>query len=84
MILTIEWDPQAREFLRKLPHHIALRIFQKIDVEVRANVEHFLETLVGREGYKIRVGDYRLFVDYDKGRRFLIIRSIRHRKKAYK
>ena len=84
MALTIEWDPQARDFLRKLPSEISRRIFRKIDTNVRANVEHFLETLVGISGYKIRVGDYRLFVDYDKGKGLLVIRSIRHRKNAYK
>jgi len=84
MTLTIEWDSQARDFLRKLSKVIASRIVRKIDRDVCANVEHYLETLVGREEYKIRVGDYRLFVDYDKSKQLLIIRSIRHRKNAYK
>jgi len=34
--------------------------------------------------YKIRIGDYRLFVDYYKDKDEMIIRSIRHRKNAYK
>ena len=33
---------------------------------------------------KIRVGDYRLFVDYYEIDNKLIIRSIKHRKNAYK
>ncbi len=80
----IEWDTQARDFLRKLPKEIAQRIFHKIDIEVKMNVEHYLETLVDRNGYKIRVGEYRLFVDYDRSKQLLVIRSIRHRKNAYK
>jgi len=79
----IEWDDYARDFLRKLPREIAKRIFKKVDKEIKNNVEHFLETLVDREGYKIRIGDYRLFVDYYKNKDLLIIRSIRHRKNAY-
>lgn len=81
---SIEWDPQAREFLRKLPKNIAQRIYDKVDQEIKANVEHFLETLVNIPCYKIRIGDYRLFVDYYKNNDLLVIRSIRHRKDAYK
>jgi len=83
-MVIIEWDTQARDFLRKLPKEIAQRIFHKIDTEVKINVEHYLETLVGRNGYKIRVGEYRLFVDYNHNKQILVIRSIRHRKNAYK
>lgn len=81
---SVEWDPKAREFLRKLPNDIAARIFKKVDGEVRINVERFLETLVGREGFKIRIGNFRLFVDYEKAKDHLTIRTIRHRKNAYK
>ena len=80
----IDWDPKAREFLRKLPKDIAKRIFNKVDKEVKENVERFLERLVNIEGYKIRIGDYRLFVDYEKEKNILFIRTIRHRKNAYK
>ncbi len=83
-MVSIDWDPKAREFLRKLPKEIAKRIFRKIDEEVKYNIGHYLETLIGREGFKIRVGDYRLFIDYDKSKDLLIIRTIRHRKNAYK
>ena len=81
---SVEWDPQARDFLRKLPKDLAKRIYSKVDLEVKENVEHFLETLVNIPGYKIRIGDYRLFVDYYKQNNLLVIRSIRHRRDAYK
>ncbi|MBI2140430.1 type II toxin-antitoxin system RelE/ParE family toxin [Candidatus Woesearchaeota archaeon] len=80
----IIWDPHAREFLRKLPTLISRRIFSKVDLEVRNNPQRYLETLVGREGYKIRVGDYRLFVDYSRQEDLLTIRTVKHRKDAYK
>ncbi len=78
------WDPGAREFLRKLPRNVANRIYNKVGNKVKDNVQRYLETLVGIEGYKIRVGDYRLFADYFKDRNLLVIRAIRHRKDAYK
>ena len=81
---SIDWDPQARDFLRKLSSDVAKRIFKKVDEEIRLNVERYLETLENIGGYKIRVGDYRLFVDYYKDRNLLVIRTIRHRRDAYK
>ena len=81
---SIEWDPKSNEFLEKLPKFIAQRIFKKVDNDVKNNVTRFLETLVNLDGYKIRVGDYRLFVDYYEDKDHLIIRTIRHRRDAYK
>lgn len=81
---SITWDPGAREFLRKLPKEIARRIYAKVDTVIANNVERFLETLANIDVYKIRVGDYRLFVDYNKNKNELIVRAIRHRKNAYK
>ena len=81
---TIDWDEKARDFLRKLPKEISKRIFRKVDTEIKNNVERYLETLVNLPGYKIRIGEYRLFVDYYKYEDLLIIRAIRHRSDAYK
>jgi len=83
-MVSIIWDPKARDFLRKLPKNISNRIFKKVDIEIKNNVERYLQTLVNIKGYKIRIGDYRLFADYYKKENQLIIRSIRHRKDAYK
>ena len=83
-MIVIEWDPQAREFLKKLPKEIAQRIYRKVDTEIKHNVERHLEFLVGMDEYKIRIGDYRLFVNYFNKEGILQIISIRHRKDAYK
>ena len=81
---NIDWDPKAREFLRKLPKDVAKRIFKKVDNEVRDNVKRYLEGLVNINASKIRIGDFRLFVDYYENEDRLVIRTIRHRKNAYK
>lgn len=80
----IIWDPNARKFLRKLPKEVSKRIYNKVDKEIKSNVERYLKTLANINAYKMRIGDYRLFVDYDKNKDILMIRSIRHRKNAYK
>lgn len=80
---SVEWDSDARDFLRKLPKGISHRIFEKIDKKIRYDVGHYLEPLVGIDAKKIRIGDYRLFVDYDPAKDHLVIRTIRHRRDAY-
>lgn len=80
----IDWDPKAREFLRKLSKDVAKRIFKKVDNEIRNNVKRYLEGLVNINASKIRIGDFRLFVDYYENEDRLVIRTIRHRKNAYK
>lgn len=79
-----QWDPKARDFLRKLPKDIAKRLFEKVDKDIRYNVKHYLESLVGMDVKKIRIGDYRLFVDFYEDKDILVIRAIRHRREAYK
>lgn len=81
---SVEWDPKVRDFLRKLPKDIAQRIFKKVDEEIRFNVKRHIEPLVKIDGGKIRVGDYRLLVDFYQDKDLLVIRSIRHRRDAYK
>ena len=81
---SIIWDPKARDFLKKLPKDVSNRIFKKIDTEINENVERYLKSLIDIEGHKIRIGNYRLFVDYYKNSNQLVIRSIKHRKDAYK
>ena len=80
----IIWDPNVRQFLKKLPKEIAKRIFKKVDLEISINAERYLKNLINFDANKIRIGDYRLFVDYYKKEDKLIIRSIKHRKNAYK
>ena len=80
---TILWEPRARIALRKLPRDVAKRILAKLE-RVQENVGRHLEGLAGVDFSKIRVGDYRLFVDYDRKDDVLVIRALRHRRHAYK
>jgi len=78
---SVSWDKDALKSLRKLDKFERVRIFKKINL-VLQNPNHYLEPLVNIDSYKLRIGDYRLFVDFFKEE--LIIRSIKHRKNAYK
>ena len=82
MIFEINWDPKAIKFLDKLPKDYALRIADKIK-NIRENPERYLETLVGYNFYKVRIGDYRLFINLDNNAKIIYVMSIRHRREAY-
>ena len=81
---NIVWKKPAINFLRKIDKGDSKRIVRKINEEVSKNVKRHLKFLVNKGFYKIRIGDYRLFVDYVKEEEKLIIDSIKHRKNAYK
>ncbi|MBI2140534.1 type II toxin-antitoxin system RelE/ParE family toxin [Candidatus Woesearchaeota archaeon] len=58
------------------------RILNKVD-ESEADPLRFAERLVDGEGYKLRVGDYRIFVSISFTPDKIKIMAIRHRRNAY-
>jgi len=83
MGIKIVWDDDASDFVRKLDGHIASRIIRKVK-DIRLNPERYVLSLVNMDVSKIRLGDYRIFVNYYRDKKELVIHSIKHRKKAYK
>lgn len=79
----VMWFKKALDFLRKLDNVESKRIVKKID-SIKEFPERYIFSLVQNENNKIRIGNYRLFVDYDAKQDKLSIYSIRHRKNAYK
>ena len=83
MVFEVVWDSAVLKILDKLPRQEAERIVKKIGL-VRENPLRYVERLVEMDGYKVRVGDYRVFVDLEHLQNKLIVRTIRHRRDAYK
>jgi len=79
----VEWTQNSLNFLDKLDKKDSERIVKKID-EIKENPIRFIKGLINKDFGKIRIGDYRLFVDFIIKEDRLIIRSIKHRKNAYK
>ncbi len=79
----IEWEQKAIDFLQGLDKVEAQRIVKKVK-QISVNVERHLRNLVNIDEKKIRVGDYRLFVEYFEEGDLLRIYTIKHRKNAYK
>ena len=82
MSLDIEWDQKAFKFLDKLQKDIAERILDKLEA-VKEDPFRYLEHYEG-EGYKLRIGDYRMLVDVDFGKEIIIIQVFDKRGRVYK
>ena len=83
--MKVIFFPRAEKELSKLDKFIQQRIIPKLDKIARSpNSYRYLSSLTDAEGYKIRVCDYRIFVDPDFKEDTLNIHKIRHRKNAYK
>jgi mRNA interferase RelE/StbE len=77
------FSKQAESFLDKLENSDRERIVKTLD-RIKIRPERFLEKLIGEEGYKFRIGDFRLFIDLDKGNLLISVIKIGYRKNIYK
>ncbi len=77
------FDDEAIKFLNKLPKEVKRRIWDKL-ISTKENPFHFFERLTGRTDYKLRVGDYRVVADLDRGNNTIKVTVIGHRKNIYK
>ncbi len=79
----IKYEQKAIDFLNKIEKQEANRIFNKMRI-ISQNVKRHLEGLKNIDENKIRIGDYRLFVEYEPLEDILKVYTIKHRKNAYK
>jgi len=80
---SVKWTKNSLDFLDKLDKKDSERIVRKIH-EIKESPIRFIRGLINKDFGKIRIGNYRLFVDFIIKGDELIIRSIKHRKNAYK
>ena len=78
----IRFEKRALNFLNKLEKNIKERIWNKLQ-QCREDPFRFLEHLEEIDGYKLRVGDYRVIIDANKTNQRLHILKIGHRKNIY-
>ena len=78
----LKFDKKAINFLNKLEKEDVERIWNKLQ-QCKENPFHFLKHLEDIEGFKLRVGNYRLIIDIDKSSQTLHVLKIGHRKNIY-
>ncbi|ERH02929.1 MAG: cytotoxic translational repressor of toxin-antitoxin stability system [Halonotius sp. J07HN6] len=79
---TVEITPQADDHLADLDAEPRERILKKL-AEAEEWTEHRLEPLSNYPYYKLRAGDYRAIVTWDRNEDRLIVEAVGHRRYVY-
>ena len=82
MTYEVLFSDLAVKQLKKLDEDIRRRIIATLE-RIRIRPEAYLRKLVGDDGYRLRVGDYRVIVDLDKEKLIILVLRMGHRKNAY-
>lgn len=82
---TVEIKPQARKGFRRLDAQTRVRILDALDVLTNdpANAAG-VKRLQGREGYRLRVGDYRVIYEINDGTLVVLVLRVGHRREVYR
>jgi mRNA interferase RelE/StbE len=84
MSYTIIIETRAQRDFKALPSAFATAIKSKIDGLEREPRPHGVKKLAGsKDGYRIRVGDYRVLYTIDDRGKIVTIYRIRHRREVY-
>lgn len=79
---NVEYTEKALDHLDGLESHVAERVMDKVD-EATEFTEHRLEKLTGWPYYKLRAGDYRAIVSWDREEDLILVKAIGHRRNVY-
>jgi len=83
MVYSVLFMPIAEKQFKKLPFEIQERIIKVLE-RIKIRPEAFVEKLVGELGYKLRVGNYRIFLDINQGKLIILVLKVGHRKNVYR
>lgn len=78
---------EAEKFFQKHPAKISSRIFERIQLVARdpfAADTNLKKLQHPQEGYRLRIGDYRVIYLLDKSKKKLVVVKISHRSEAYR
>ncbi|MFI5088454.1 MAG: type II toxin-antitoxin system RelE/ParE family toxin [Terriglobales bacterium] len=84
MRYSIEFVPSARRALAKLPLLMRKRIQVAIDDLADNPLPPGVKKLQGEDGYRIRVGDYRVIYEVEHVRLTILVIRIGHRREVYR
>ena len=73
---------RAADWLRDAEPNVCDRIMNKLH-DIEDVPDHYLKRLSGSPYYRLRVGDYRVIIDWRKEEGELFVREIGHRRNVY-
>jgi len=82
---AIEFTKEASQALKAMPRNVAAKIRAKIDIiaiDPYASNPNATK-LKGRDGYRLRVGDWRVLYQIEDGRIVIVVLAIKPRGGAY-
>ena len=82
MIYTVIWSESAEKQLKKLDRSVAKQIYRKVG-QLAEDPYRNTKRLVGMDGYRLRVGDYRVIYRIDNNKLEILILKTGHRKNIY-
>jgi len=78
----IIFSKEAKKQMLKLDNQIQERIFIALE-KLKFRPEARLKKLVGEDGFRLRVGNYRVIVDIERKKLFVLVLKVGHRKNVY-
>jgi mRNA interferase RelE/StbE len=78
----VEITPQADDHLESLDPEGRERVLKKLG-EAQEWTEHRLDPLSGWPYYKLRAGDYRAIITWDREHDRLVVEAVGHRRNVY-
>jgi mRNA interferase RelE/StbE len=83
-IYIVSFSAESKKFLKKLDHATRLRVTASIEQLETNPRPHGVKKLVGRNGWRLRVGDYRVVYTIQDNRLLVMIIRVAHRKDVYR
>lgn len=80
---NLTFEKKALHDFNKFDQHLKERIWNKLQ-EAKQDPFRFFEKLVEIEGFKLRIGDWRVIADIIRETQTINILKIEHRRKVYK
>lgn len=82
--MRITYTKSAEKEILSLNRRLGQRIFKKIELLGKNPFGQGAKKLGGGNGYRVRIGDYRVIYMIYKGKKEVVIIKIRHRREVYR
>lgn len=84
MSYRFEFTPGADRQFRKLPKNVQARLTLHLDAVTQNPRPPGVEKLKGEEGYRLRVGDYRVLYEVQDDVLLVLVVRVGHRREVYR
>jgi mRNA interferase RelE/StbE len=80
---SVTFSSRVEKTLLALPKEVQVRIIEQLHVLSQNPFPAGSKKLKGRDGYRVRVGNYRIIYEVDTKGRLIVVVVVGHRKNVY-